>query len=288
VPGLEVTHLRHWFLLALAGTFAAGTCAADTPELDVAYVETPADGIELMLEMARVGPGDYVVDLGTGDGRIVIAAVKRGAIGLGIDLDPQRVREADVNATLAGVSSRVLFLEQDLFDTDFSQATVVTLFLNYAVNLRLRPKLLEQLKPGTRVVSHNFDMDEWQPDKHQQFLRNANGNFYIHDIYLWVIPADVAGTWQGSAGEDQFQMHVSQTFQRLTVESFINGRALITEEASLIGDRISFIGQDPTKQSWYLFSGTIDDNGIGGIAQFRTTDVATTKRWSVSRQPAKD
>ena len=156
-------------------------------ELDVAYVVTPPEIVELMMDIADIGPGDYVIDLGTGDGRILIAAAKRGATGIGIDLDPVRIKEAKENADKEGVADKVSFLEQDLFETDLSQATVITLFLNSEVNMRLRPALLK-LKPGTRIVSHNFDMGDWEPDRYQQILRNNNGNFMIHDVFYWEVP----------------------------------------------------------------------------------------------------
>ena len=158
-------------------------------ELDVAYVVTPPEIVELMMDIADIGPGDYVIDLGTGDGRILIAAAKRGATGIGIDLDPVRIKEAKENADKEGVADKVSFLEQDLFETDLSQATVITLFLNSEVNMRLRPALLK-LKPGTRIVSHNFDMGDWNPDSYQQILRNNNGNFLIHDVFYWVVPVN--------------------------------------------------------------------------------------------------
>ena len=156
-------------------------------ELDVAYVVTPPEIMELMMDISDIGPGDYVIDLGTGDGRILIAAAKRGATGIGIDLDPVRIKEAKENADKEGVADKVSFLEQDLFETDLSQATVITLFLNSEVNMRLRPALLK-LKPGTRIVSHNFDMGDWEPDRYQQILRNNNGNFMIHDVFYWEVP----------------------------------------------------------------------------------------------------
>ena len=182
-------HMKFMLPVLLVSAFTT----AQTLELDVPYVETPPEIVKLMLDMAEITPDDYVIDLGTGDGRIVIAAVQRGATGLGIDLDPQRIKEAKINAMNAGVSDRVKFLEQDLFAADISRATVVTMFLNSEVNLRVRPMLFEQLKPGTRVVSHNFDMGDWQPDLYEQAMMNTNNNFYIHDVYLWVVPAVVEG-----------------------------------------------------------------------------------------------
>ena len=252
-------------------------------ELDVAYVETPEEIIDLMLDMSSVGRGDYVVDLGTGDGRIAIAAAKRGAVSLGVDLDPQRVQVAIENAATAGVSERVMFLEQDLFETDFSQASVVTMFLNESVNLKLRAALLDKLRPGARVVSHNFDMGDWQPDKHQQFLRNANNNFYIHDVYYWEIPAEVQGQWQGEAGDSTFRMTTVQEFQKIQVELMVNNQSLMIEDAYLHGNRINIVGLDQVNKSHYIFNGSIENSGISGIVQTRTANFETVKSWQAKR-----
>ena len=148
---------------------------------DVPYVPTPQTVVDEMLKIAAVTKDDVVYDLGSGDGRIVITAAKKyGARGVGIDIDPVRVKEANENAAQAGVSDRVKFLEQDLFKTDFKDATVVTLYLLPEINLRLRPKLWSDLKPGTRVVSHAFDMGDWKPDR----TEHLEGRI----IHYWVIP----------------------------------------------------------------------------------------------------
>lgn len=182
---LSISSLAKTQLLNLV--LLSSTITAQAVELDVPYVESPPDIIELMMDMAEIGHDDYVIDLGTGDGRILIAAAKRGASGLGIDIDPERIVEARQNAIAAGVGDRISFRVQDLFETKLDQATVITLFLNHEVNLRLRPTLLK-LEPDTRIVSHNFDMGDWQPDRYQQVLRNNNGNFLIHDVYYWEVP----------------------------------------------------------------------------------------------------
>jgi predicted O-methyltransferase YrrM len=185
-----VTHVRirpgviPGILLFLLTSTSVSTPAV---ELDVPYVESSPEIVDVMMDMSQIGPDDYVIDLGTGDGRILIAAAKRGAHGLGVDLDPQRIEEAIKNARAAGVEDRVSFMVQDLFDTDLSKATVITLFLNSEVNMRLRPALLK-LKPGTRIVSHNFDMGDWEPVDYQQILLNVKGNFYIQDAFYWTVP----------------------------------------------------------------------------------------------------
>ena len=150
-------------------------------DLDVIYVPTREPVMDAMLRLAQVDSSDIVYDLGCGDGRIVIAAAQRyGATGVGIDLDPQRIKEANENAAEAGVTDKVMFIEGDLFDSDFRDATVVTLYLLTELNERLKPMLMEQLKPGTRVVSHAFSMGDWEPD----YQEEVDGT----TVYLWTIP----------------------------------------------------------------------------------------------------
>jgi SAM-dependent methyltransferase len=153
--------------------------------LNVPYVPTPQPVVEQMLKMAAVRPDDVVYDLGCGDGRIVITAAKMfGARGVGADIDPQRIRESNANARQAGVTGRVKFVRQDLFKMDLREATVVTLYLLPEVNLKLRPKLLRELRPGARIVSHDFDMGDWKPKKTLQVPADRRN----HAIYYWTIP----------------------------------------------------------------------------------------------------
>ncbi|QEC53392.1 methyltransferase family protein [Anseongella ginsenosidimutans] len=167
------------FLLLLGVT---GACyAQDSPQLDVPYVPTSQEVVDAMLELAGVTENDVVYDLGCGDGRIVITAAKQyGATGKGIDIDPERISEAKANAREADVEDKVEFIQADLFESDFSEASVVTLYLLSTINMKLRPILLKQLKPGTRIVSHAFDMGDWEPDE----TRTVNGT----RIYLWTVP----------------------------------------------------------------------------------------------------
>lgn len=152
-------------------------------DLDVPYVPTPTAVVDAMLQVAKVGKDDVLYDLGSGDGRIPITAAKKfGTRGVGVDLDPNRIEEANANAQKAGVSDRVRFMQQDLFKTDLSNATVITLYLLPSVNLELRPRLL-QLKPGTRIVSHAFDMGDWKPDQELE----VNGK----KVYYWVVPEKI-------------------------------------------------------------------------------------------------
>lgn len=155
---------------------------------DVPYVPTPEAVVNEMMSLAKVGSEDVLYDLGSGDGRIPISAAQKfGTRGVGIDINPQRVREANENAKKAGVTDLVEFRQQDLFESDFSEATVVTLYLLPDINLKLRPQLFEQLKPGTRVVSHDFDMGDWKPER----VVEVKGPNRTHTLYYWTIPEEV-------------------------------------------------------------------------------------------------
>ena len=187
-----------------------------TPPLDVPYVSTRSAMVDAMLDMAEVGPDDHVIDLGTGDGRILIAAARdRGAGGVGVDLDGALVDDANAAAQSLGLEGRVTFREEDLFDTPLEGADVVTMFLLPEVNLRLRPRLLEQLEPGSRVVSNRFDMGEWRPDAE----RRVSG----YNAYLWIIPADVAGDWQLEFDGLSVPLELEQSFQQVSGNALVSG-----------------------------------------------------------------
>ncbi|AFY93503.1 SAM-dependent methyltransferase [Chamaesiphon minutus] len=167
-------------------TPAATTQSQPLRQPDVVYVPTPPEVVDRMLAIAKVNRNDVLYDLGSGDGRIpVTAAQKFGIRATGIDINPQRIKEANANAKQAGVSDRVRFLNQDLFQSKFSDATVVTLYLLPELNVKLRPQLLSQLKPGTRIVSHDFGMGEWKPEQTAQVQVNGR----THNIYFWTVPA---------------------------------------------------------------------------------------------------
>ncbi|MGF1524241.1 MAG: methyltransferase domain-containing protein [Leptolyngbyaceae cyanobacterium] len=163
-------------------------------EPDVIYVPTPTEVVEQMFAMAEVDSGDVLYDLGSGDGRIPIMAVQQRGVqrAVGIDIDPQRIQESNENAEAAGVTEQVNFLNQDLFQSDFSEATVVTLYLLPSLNVELRPQLFEQLEPGTRIVSHNFDMGEWEPEQ----VETLEVDNRTHTVYLWTIPEDPSADLQ--------------------------------------------------------------------------------------------
>jgi SAM-dependent methyltransferase len=169
--------------------FATIVAAQERRTLDVPYVPTTDEAVQAMLKLADVKKTDIVYDLGCGDGRIVIAAAKDfGAHGVGVDIDPQRIAEAKENARKAGVQDQVKFIEGDLFQADIHEATVVTLFLLTSVNAKLRPKLLADLRPGTRIVSNTFEMGDWKPDKETTVGSAEEASFLSHKLFLWTVP----------------------------------------------------------------------------------------------------
>ena len=205
--------------LILLGILLGGLSAGHAEE--VPYVQTPANVVEAMLAMAEVGPKDYVVDLGSGDGRIVIAAAKRyQARGLGIDYDETLITESRAKAAREGVLNKVEFRNEDIFLADFREATVLTMYLLPEVNLELRPRILSGLRAGTRVVSHDWDMADWEPDRHLviEAPEKTVGLKKESTIYLWIVPARIAGYWRGTlagpGGEEPVVVEFAQRFQK--------------------------------------------------------------------------
>jgi len=197
---------------ALFALLASGAHAQNPLGEEVPYIRTPQAVVDKMLDLAEVGPDDFLIDLGSGDGRIVItAAQKRGARGFGVELDPSLVEASNETARKAGVGERARFFARDLFDTDIREATVLTMYLLPHVNLQLRPRLLAQLKPGTRVVSHDWDMGEWQPDAKAvlEGLVKPVMPIQASTVYLWIVPARVAGSWnlqiEGADGQEAME-----------------------------------------------------------------------------------
>jgi len=256
-----------------------GYSTSKAQDLDVPYVPTPEPVVDKMLEMGHVEKGDYVIDLGSGDGRIVIAAAKRGATGHGIDLDPQRIREARENARRQEVDDRVVFLQQNIFDTDISQASVVTMYLLPSVNIKLRSTLLKTLRPGTRIVSHSFDMDEWEPDATTTVNRGVGRN---HSIYMWIIPANVQGKWQWKVGENTYAMNIDQHFQKINIDLSNSGHTLSTNKKVLNGPRISFTTDNNGMH--YVFSGQIDGDTIQGTVQIHNGGDDRVEKWIAKKK----
>lgn len=210
--------------------FDPGAFVADPPRLDAPNVATELEVVDAMLGLAEVRPDDVVVDLGSGDGRILIAAARSfGARGLGVEIDPARIAEANDNARAAGVTGRVSFRRGDLFETPLGEADVLTLYLTQEVNLRLRPRILSQMRAGTRVVSHDFHMGDWRWD---QRLRIGNAT-----VYLWVVPARVQGDWTLIADGRAIPLAIRQGHQDFTGTA---GGARI-EQGRVTGENVRFI-----------------------------------------------
>lgn len=199
---------------------------------DVVWVPSPQALVNKMLDMAKVTPKDYVIDLGSGDGRTVITAAKRGAKAQGIEYNPEMVELSKRNAAKEGVSDKATFAKADLFESDFSQATVITMFLLPDINLKLRPKILD-LKPGTRIVSNTFTMGEWTAD--ETATVNEDCQSYCTAL-LWIVPAKVAGTWQLPQGE----LALKQTFQMISGTIRSGNVSTPITNGRLHGDQISF------------------------------------------------
>jgi precorrin-6B methylase 2 len=198
---------------------------------DVIWVPTPEELVQAMLDVAKVTPDDSVMDLGSGDGRIVIAAAKRGARAVGVEYNPDMVELSKRNAEKAGVSEKASFVNADLFTMDLSKASVITMYLLPSLNLKLRPTILD-LKPGTRIVAHAFNMGEWQCDKSvEKEGRTA---------YLWIVPAKVAGTWTVSLNPGSAELSMTQNFQVIEGSLKLNGKELPVKNAKLDGNQISF------------------------------------------------
>jgi len=223
----KTLQLRKLGALALAFAFCAVALAQVKPAYepesgqagkDVVWVPTPQITVDVMLELAKVGPKDFVMDLGSGDGRLVISAAKRGARGMGVEYNPDLVELSKRNAEREGVAGRARFVKADLFQTDFSQATVITLFLLTDLNVKLRPRLLA-LKPGTRIVANTFNMGDWAPDDSVELGYNAGCNSAWCTALLWIVPARVEGTWAIPQGEVSFK----QRYQKLTGALYAEG-----------------------------------------------------------------
>lgn len=228
-------------VLLLLALLIASSAPAQTRKPDVVFVPTDPAVVDEMLRMAEISKDDIVYDLGCGDGRLVITAAKQyGARGVGIDIDPQRIAESKENASKAGVTGRVKFFVGDLFEADFHEATAVTLYLLPELNVKLRPTLMKQLKPGTPVVSHDFDMGDWEPDE----KKVVTGATRDHTVYKWIIPVNVAGVWRWTqrapSGNISYSLVLHQTFQKLSGALHTNGKEAALPDILLVGDQISF------------------------------------------------
>jgi hypothetical protein len=277
-----IRHLLAAFLLPLALALPGCAIAQDkdyTPTVgqegkDVIWVPTPQALVEKMLEMAKLTAKDIHYDLGSGDGRTVIAAAKRGAQAVGVEFNPDMVALSERAAAKEGVAGKAKFINGDIFQTDFSKATVITLYLLPSLNVKLRPTLLK-MKPGTRVVSHAFSMEDWQADQ----TESVEGR----TAYLWIVPAPVEGAWRwngSGSGPKEYQVRLRQQFQKVEGEVELDGRPGQLRDVKLRGDEISFTVLDAsgTRRD---FSGRVTGNSMQGL--MKPLGGAGEAKWSATR-----
>jgi hypothetical protein len=279
---LPIRHLLAAFLLPLALALPGCAIAQDkdyTPTVgqegkDVIWVPTPQALVEKMLDMAKLTAKDIHYDLGSGDGRTVIAAAKRGAQAFGVEFNPDMVALSERAAAKEGVSARAKFINGDIFQTDFSKATVLTLYLLPSLNIKLRPTILK-MKPGTRVVSHAFSMDDWQADQ----TENVEGR----TGYLWIVPAPVEGSWRwngSGSGPKDYQVKLRQQFQKVEGEVVLDGKPGQLRDVKLTGDQISFTVLDASGVR-RDFSGRVAGNAMQGVVKL--PDGSSEAKWSATR-----
>jgi len=232
---------------------------------DVVWVPTPQALVDKMLDMAKVTPKDYVIDLGSGDGRTVITAAKRGARALGIEYNPDMVELSKRNAANEGVSDKANFVKADLFESDFTQAAVITMFLLPEINLRLRPKILD-LKPGTRIVSNSFTMGEWKADEEATVDKDC---ISYCTALLWIVPAKAQGAWQLPQGE----LTLKQEFQMLSGALKSGSQSTPITNGRLLGDQITF------SAGGVQYTGRVSGNAMEGNVK----SGASSGKWNATR-----
>ena len=254
----------------------------------VPYVQTPMEIVERMLRMAEVHAGDTVIDLGSGDGRIVIEAAKRGARGLGVDLDPSLVKLATRNAEQAGLADRARFEVRDIFETDLSRASVVTMYLLPEFNAKLLPRLLA-LKPGTRIVSHDGGIGDWPADETLEMRTpekpvGVGGNSKVE---LWIVPADVHGDWSAELPRHggAWRFHIDQRYQMLEVKARAEGRDLLVRNTRLRGEEVKLVvtGLVGTRPWHHYFVGQAHGDAIDGELTVSTGKEQTVYPWHAKR-----
>jgi len=282
------------FKVSIVACLAAAIPAVAQPQAwawddgTVPYVQTPMDIVERMLRMAEVGKGDYVIDLGSGDGRIVIEAAKRGARGMGVDIDPNLVKHATENAQKAGVDERAQFRVQDIFETDLSPATVVAFYLLPDFNAKLLPKLLA-LKPGTRIVSHDGGIGDWPPDERLEMRAPEKpvGVGGVSRVELWIVPADAKGVWAAELPQHggKWSFKVSQKYQELDIDVSAQGRDLLVRNSRLRGEEIKVIVTGIVNgRAWHhYFVGTLKGERIAGEVTVSDGNNRRSFPWTATR-----
>jgi SAM-dependent methyltransferase len=277
-----MTLRERWGRISFAAAVCLVTSAAHAQyPFDVPFVPTPPVVVEEILRLANVGPDDFVMDLGSGDGRILIAAARKfGARGIGVDLDPDRIEESLYSAQIQGVSDRVTFEQQDLFKFDLGRASVITMYLLPSVNMKLRDRLLG-LKPGTRIVSHDFDMEDWQPDQKSTVRKN---------VFLWIVPAKVEGRWRTTvvlpAGERSYDIEIRQKFQDIDgLARYGDKKVAGLWNPRLRGDRVSFVIVDDSGSldTNLYFEGRVSGDVMEGTIQRGIGRDQTQLSWRATR-----
>ena len=281
--------LRRLLLLALAPLSAWGqTQTWGWDDGTVPYVQTPMEIVERMLRMAEVKPGDRVIDLGSGDGRIVIEAAKRGATGLGVDLDGSLVKLATENAAKAGVSDKAQFRVMDLFDADLSPATVVTFYLLPDFNAKLLPRLLK-LKPGTRIVSHDGGIGDWPSDEKLEMRAPEKpvGVGGVSTVELWIVPADASGTWTADipGHAERWRWRIKQKYQMLDIDTSAQGRDLLVRNSRLRGEELKIVVTGLVNgHAWHhYFVGTVKGDRIDGEVTVSDGNNRKVFPWTAAR-----
>ena len=284
---------RRRFLAAGAALLAAPVArrAGALEDGGPPFVVTPPVVVERMLYLAAPKPGEYLVDLGCGDGRIVIEAARRGATALGVDIDPRLVEHARAAAERAGVSARARFEVRDLFDTDLNAANVVTLYLLPEVNLKLRPRLIASLKPGARVVSHDFDLGDWSADEtiDVRVPEKPVGPLGRSKVMLWVVPADLRGRWVGElpGHGGRWRFEVGQSYQMLQVRAFGGASEVPIRSAVLSGNEVLMLGVGMVAgKAWnHRFEGRLEGDTI--VGELRLSDGEQVRRlpWRITKNP---
>ncbi len=303
---------RRYSAISLIGLLAAMTliflsrAPAQQKEPEVPYVSTPDEVVAEMLRIANIGEDDVLYDLGCGDGRIVITAAKMyGCRGVGIDINPERIRESRENAIKAGVSDKVKFIQMDLFKAEIREASVVTLYLLSEINLRLRPKLFRELSPGARVVSHEFSMGKWEPDATSSVRTEDYKDPYIfdywdeqiadywrrHSVFFWIIPGNVNGTWKLTipdiSGKNEFTLRFDQEFQRVRGETLEGASSTIVfiKDGKIKGNFLQFTLERNLKGSTERmhFEGIIQGNAMRGTMEIEGSPAKKIIKWTARR-----
>lgn len=304
---------KGFFKKALTGSVTTitlvflSTSGAQQKKPEVPFVPTPDEVVLEMLTIAHVAEDDILYDLGCGDGRIVITAAKKfGCRGVGIDINPERIKESRENAAKADVSGKVEFIQMDLFEANISEATVVTLYLLSKVNLELLPKLFRELSPGTRVVSHQFDMGRWEPDASSSVRTENHKNtdipylwdFFaenlrdLHHVYFWVIPANVTGTWKlripELTGKTEFTLKLDQEFQRVRGETFeaASPIPLFIKDEKINGILLDFTMEikHEGRTENMLFEGSVEGHTMSGTLKREDRPGEKKVKWIARRE----